>query len=153
MQTCMQTYKLSAFQHNFENTACRLTSLYSFNIILNYHNFETLHVDLQSLHRFIIIPNNLGTPIPPPQVQLNKNLRSQLLTDQHLPYTSVGSAREVDLYTWVLQVGSTVYGDVLDKLDMSCPILRTSTSVLLRPLQGVVVLLLRDIAMLTITRQ
>ena len=46
-----------------------------------------------------------------------------------------------------------VCDDGSDKLDAACLILRTSTSVLLRPLRGVVVLSLRDVAMLTVTRQ
>ena len=48
---------------------------------------------------------------------------------------------------------ATVCGDGSDKLDAACPILRMSTSVSLRPLRGVVVSSLRDVAMLTVTRQ
>ena len=83
---------------------------------------------------------------------LVKYLQSQLLIDQCFPYTSGGSAREIVSNTCVSLVKAIVYSDRLDKLNATCPILRTSTSVLLRPLRGIVVSSLRDIAILTITR-
>ena len=82
-----------------------------------------------------------------------QHLRSQLLTDQRLPYTSGGSARGVALNTEVPLVGATVCGDGSDKLDAACPVLRTSTSASLRPLRSVVVSSLRGVVMLTVTRQ
>ena len=50
-------------------------------------------------------------------------------------------------------MGATVCGDGLDKLDAACPIHRTSTSISLRPLHGVVVSSLWDVTMLTVTKQ
>ena len=46
-----------------------------------------------------------------------------------------------------------VYDDGLNKMDTACPILKTSISVSLRPLRGVVVSFLQDMEILTVTRQ
>ena len=46
-----------------------------------------------------------------------------------------------------------VYDDRLNKLDVAYLILRTSILVSLRPLRGVVVSFLQDIAILTVKRQ
>ena len=82
-----------------------------------------------------------------------QHFRSQLLTDQRLPYTSGGSARGVALNTEVLLVEATVCGNGSDKLDAACPVLRTSILASFRPLRSVVVSSLRDVVMLSFTRQ
>ena len=50
-------------------------------------------------------------------------------------------------------MGAIIFGDGFDTLDATCPVLRTSISVSLQPLQGVMISLLWDIARLTVIKQ
>ena len=78
------------------------------------------------------------------------NLRSQLLTDQRLLYTSGSCARWVYLkhHSGKPLMGATVCGDRSNKLVAAWSILGSSISAFLKQLRNVVVLLLRDAAIL-----
>ena len=87
---------------------------------------------------------------PASQVQSTMNLQIQLLTDQHLSYTSSSGARGVylkyHLGKWL--VGATVYSDRSNKLDTAWLILRISTSAFLKQLRNVVFSSLWGVAVL-----
>ena len=83
---------------------------------------------------------------------LVKYLQSQLYTNQHLPYPSDGSLREVASNTKVPLVKAMICNNGLKKLDAAYLIFRTPRSVSLKPLWGIVVSSFWDVAMLTIIK-